>query len=143
MLHNMLPAHEKGKAAIKSTYPKLPVGFTLAMEDDQPSGENSRFEEKRKDAYGPWLVLARKDDFIGVQTYTRQLIGSADADLPPATGSELTQSGYEFYPEALEHTIRYASKEAGVPVVVTESGIATEGRRHSRRRVYPPSRTGH
>ncbi|MGI9075185.1 MAG: hypothetical protein ACR2JB_28570 [Bryobacteraceae bacterium] len=139
----MLPAHEKGKAAIKSTYPKLPVGFTLAMEDDQPSGENSRFEEKRKDAYGPWLVLARKDDFIGVQTYTRQLIGSADADLPPATGSELTQSGYEFYPEALEHTIRYASKEAGVPVVVTESGIATEGRRHSRRRVYPPSRTGH
>ncbi len=126
MIHNLLQAHEKGKAAIKSAYPKLPVGLTLAMEDDQPSGENSRVEEKRKEAYGPWLALARKDDFIGVQTYTRQLIGSADADLPPANGSELTQSGYEFYPEALEHTIRYASQETGVPVIVTENGIATD-----------------
>ena len=34
--------------------------------------------------------------------------------------------GYEFYPEALEHTVRYASKEAGVPVIVTENGIGTE-----------------
>jgi beta-glucosidase len=34
--------------------------------------------------------------------------------------------GYEFYPEALEHTIRLASKETGVPVIVTENGVATE-----------------
>ena len=34
--------------------------------------------------------------------------------------------GYEFYPESLEHTVRFASKETGVPVIVTENGIATE-----------------
>jgi beta-glucosidase len=100
--------------------------LTLAMEDDQPAGEQSRFSEKRKEVYGPWLELARRDDFIGVQTYTRQRIGSGDANIPPPKDAELTQSGYEFYPEALEHTIRYASQQTGVPVIVTENGIAAD-----------------
>lgn len=34
--------------------------------------------------------------------------------------------GYEFYPESLEHTVRYASKETGVPVIVTENGVGIE-----------------
>ncbi len=131
MQQNMLAAHQKGKAAIKSAYPKLPVGLTLAMEDDQAAGPQSRLAEKRKEAYGPWLELARQDDFIGVQTYTRQRIGNGDANLTPPKNAELTQSGYEFYPEALEHTIRYASQQTGVPVIVTENGVATDddGRR--------------
>jgi beta-glucosidase len=99
------------------------VGLTLAMSDDQPSGPNSRVEQKRAEVYGPWLKLAKKDDYIGVQTYTRSLV--AEKDLPPAKDAELTQMGYEFYPGALEGTIRYASKETGVPVLVTENGIAT------------------
>jgi beta-glucosidase len=33
--------------------------------------------------------------------------------------------GYEFWPEALEQTIRYASSIAKVPVYVTENGIGT------------------
>jgi beta-glucosidase len=114
--HNMLIAHEKGKTAIKSVR-NLPVGLTLAMSDDQPSGPNSRVEQKRAEVYGPWLKLAKKDDYIGVQTYTRSLV--AEKDLPPAKDAELTQMGYEFYPGALEGTIRYASKETGVPVLVT------------------------
>lgn len=121
---NMMAAHTKGKAAIKSVKSALPVGLTLAMEDDQPAGPNSRFAEKQADVYGPWLKLARQDDFIGVQTYTRQRI--AAKALPPPEDAELTQMGYEFYPESLEHTVRYASKEAGVPVIVTENGVGTE-----------------
>lgn len=121
---NMIAAHTRGKSAIKSVKSSIPVGLTLAMEDDQPAGPNSRFAEKQADVYGPWLKLAKQDDFIGVQTYTRQRIGSRA--LPPPEGAELTQVGNEFYPEALEHTVRYASKEAGVPVIVTENGVATE-----------------
>ena len=34
--------------------------------------------------------------------------------------------GYEFWPEALEQTIRYAAARAKVPVYVTENGIGTE-----------------
>ena len=33
---------------------------------------------------------------------------------------------YEFWPEALEATIRYASAMTGKPVIVTENGIATD-----------------
>jgi len=120
---NMMAAHTKAKAAIKSVR-NVPVGLTLAMEDDQPEGADSRAAEKQADVYIPWLKLAKGDDFIGVQTYTRSRI--AATALPPPQGAELTQMGYEFYPESLEHTVRFAAKETGVPVIVTENGIATE-----------------
>jgi beta-glucosidase len=32
---------------------------------------------------------------------------------------------YEFWPEALERAIRYASQATGLPVIVTENGIGT------------------
>jgi beta-glucosidase len=34
--------------------------------------------------------------------------------------------GYEFWPEALEATIRDAVEKTGLPVIVTENGIGTE-----------------
>ena len=69
--------------------------------------------------------MSQRDDFVGVQSYTRQRFGpdgpvDAPADKPPKT-----ENGWEIYPEALEHTIRLASAHAGVPVLVTENGIAT------------------
>jgi len=122
---NMLPAHHRAVAAIKGTGATYPVGVTLAMADEQAAGPDSRRDEKREALYGPWLDAARKDDFIGVQTYTRARVGR-DGDLPPEPGAELTQMGYEFYPEALEQTIRYAASRAKVPVYVTENGVGTE-----------------
>ena len=121
---SMMTAHGKAKSAMKSIRPNLPVGFTLAMEDDQPIGSDSRVAEKQAEVYGPWLRLARQDDFLGVQTYTRKRIGAHT--LRPPENAELTQTGDEFYPEALEHTVRYASQQAGVPIIITENGIATE-----------------
>ncbi|HZQ94641.1 MAG TPA: family 1 glycosylhydrolase [Candidatus Sulfotelmatobacter sp.] len=121
---NIMAAHTKGKAAIKSVRSAIPVGLTLAIEDDQPAGPNSRFAEKQAEVYSPWFKLAKNDDFIGVQTYSRSRI--ADKTIPPPENAERTQMGYEFYPESLEHTIRLASKETGVPVIVTENGVATE-----------------
>jgi beta-glucosidase len=120
---NMMAAHTQAKAAIKSVK-AIPVGLTLAMEDDQPEGTESRAAEKQAEVYIPWLKLAKSDDFVGVQTYTRSRL--ATKALPPPQGAELTQMGYEFYPESLEHTVRFAAKEAGVPVIVTENGVATE-----------------
>jgi beta-glucosidase len=35
------------------------------------------------------------------------------------------QIGWEFYPECVGHVVRYASSETGVPLMVTENGIAT------------------
>ena len=121
----MVPAHHRALEAIKSGPGKYPVGVTLAMQDEQAVGTGSRRDEKRESLYGAWLDAAAKSDFIGVQTYTRARVGK-DGDLPPEAGVELTQMGYEFWPDALEATIRYAASRAKVPVYVTENGIGTE-----------------
>jgi len=121
----MLAAHHRALAAIKAGPGKYPVGVTLAIADDQPVGHDSRLDAKREALYGAWLDAAAKSDFIGVQTYTRARVGK-DGDLPAEPGVELTQMGYEFWPEALEQTIRYAAATAQVPVYVTENGVATE-----------------
>ena len=121
----MIPAHHRALAAIKSGPGKYPVGVTLAIADEQAVGAENRRDEKRAALYEPWLEAAAKSDFIGVQTYTRARVAK-DGDLPPDPGAELTQMGYEFWPEALEQTIRYAASRAQVPVYVTENGVATE-----------------
>jgi beta-glucosidase len=122
---NLIAAHHRGVAAMKSGPGKYPVGVNLAMSDDLAVGPNSRRDEKRRAVYGPWLEVAAKSDYIGVQTYTRARVGDG-GDLDPEQGVELTDMGYEFWPEALEQTIRYAHEQAKVPVYVTENGVATE-----------------
>jgi beta-glucosidase len=59
-----------------------------------------------------------------VQTYSRARFGPKGR-LPSEEGVELTQMGYEFWPEALEATIREAAEVAGTPVIVTENGLST------------------
>lgn len=120
----LLAAHARGKDAMKSVRPDMPVGFNLAMSDDQPAPQDSHLEEKRAEVYGPWLEAARHCDYLGVQTYSRSIVGKRD--LPAPQGAELTQNGMEYYPECVEHVVRYAAKETRVPIFVTENGIATE-----------------
>jgi beta-glucosidase len=80
------------------------------------------------------LELARDDDFIGVQTYTRNRFGPQGPRGPhvewgkglPKETAQTTQLGQEYYPQALGNTIRRAWKSnGGTPILVTESGIAT------------------
>ncbi len=122
---HMVAAHHRALAAMKSGPGKYPVGVNIAMSDDQAVGADSGRDRKREMVYGPWLEAASRSDFVGVQTYTRARVGK-DKDLPPEPGVEKTQTGWEFWPEALGETIRYAAAQAKVPVYVTENGIATE-----------------
>src|SRR5215470_824511 len=100
----MIAAHGKALAAMKSCPGKYPVGVNLAMHDEQAVGPDSGRDRKRAEVYAPWLAAAANSDYVGVQTYTRGRVGP-DKDLGPAPGVELTQMGYEFWPEALEQTI--------------------------------------
>lgn len=124
MLPNMLAAHKAGKAAIKAVRPDLPVGVSLSMSDDQSVGANSRRDAKRSDVYGAWLDLAKKDDFIGVQNYDRTQLDSK-GEIKPAPGAALNDMGSEIWPASLGGAVRYAHEATGVPVLVTENGIAT------------------
>lgn len=142
---NVLEAHRTGAAAIRSRL-HIPVGVTLAMPDiqyedgAQPGVSSLEVESRVIDWF---LELARADDFIGVQTYTRFRIGPDGPRSPGLDWSDVTremtetdittQMGYEDYPQALGAAIRRAAKACpGVPVLVTESGIATA---HDERRI--------
>jgi beta-glucosidase len=121
----LLDAHAKAVAAMKSGPGNFPVGLTLTMQDVQGVGVGHLAEAVSAALYGPWLEVARKADFIGVQTYTRVLVGP-EGQLPPPQDAEMTSAGYEFYPQALGGTIRFAAERIGRPIYVTESGIATD-----------------
>ncbi len=120
----LMAAHQKGKDAIKAVRPDLPTGFTLTISDDQPADGESRIAQKRAEVYGPWLEAARQCDYLGVQPYSRTVVGKKD--LAPPKDVEVTQTGMEFYPQCVGEVVRYAAKQAGVPIIVTENGIATE-----------------
>jgi beta-glucosidase len=121
----MLDAHAKAVAAMKAGPGNFPVGLTLTMQDVQGVGEGHLAEAVISMLYGPWLEVARQADFIGVQTYTRVRIGP-EGQLAPPKDAEMTAAGYEFYPQALGGTIRFAAERIGRPIFVTESGIATD-----------------
>lgn len=121
-----LKAHRLACDAIKSQRGSFPVGITLALMDHQavPGGEAFR-DRVRSAVDDVFLETAKQDDFIGVQTYSRTRFGP-DGILPGEEGVERTQMGYEFYPEALEGTIRYAAGYTGKPIIVTENGLGSE-----------------
>ena len=100
--------------------------MTIAMQDIQAvdKGEEVR-DRMRWELQDIYLEAARGDDFVGVQTYSRERFGK-DGRLEPEAGVELTQMGYEYWPQAIGATLRYASQVAGVPLLVTENGIGSE-----------------
>ena len=65
-----------------------------------------------------------RDSYLGVQNYTRSLLGP-DGLLPVPDGSEVTQAGYEYYPEGLEHVVRKVAADYSGDIYITENGIAT------------------
>jgi beta-glucosidase len=118
-------AHGKAVAAIKGGPGDPPVGLTLAMSDWQAAaGGEARRDALRQQDEQVFLEAARDDDFIGVQTYTRRRVGP-DGMLDPEPGVARTIMGYENWPQALGATIRRAAEVTGVPVLVTENGVAT------------------
>ncbi len=123
---NVRAAHVAARRAIKAIRPNLPVGLTLAISDVQDApGITGTGTAERARRYGTWLEAARSDDFVGVQTYSRERIG-ATGPVPPPAGAILTQLQQEYYPAALANAVRYAAATARVPVYVTENGIGIE-----------------
>jgi beta-glucosidase len=125
-LDAMTAAHRKAFDAIKSVRDDVQVGWSLALVDLQAApGCEERLAQVRRAAQLDWLDVSRDDDFVGVQTYSRELVGT-DGMLPPPEGAATAQTGWEVYPDALEHTVRLAAERSGRPIMVTENGLATE-----------------
>jgi beta-glucosidase len=125
-LEQMAAAHRLAVQAIKASTGTVKVGWTLALVDLQPAEDGEqRWLEARRLGQTDWLSVSADDDFVGVQTYSRTRIGP-DGQLPVPAGAAIMQTGWEVYPDALGHTVRLAAEHAGVPVLVTENGMATD-----------------
>jgi beta-glucosidase len=122
----MIAGHKAAFEAIKAQNPALQVGVSLAVVDDQAPGATGARDAKRAYVYAAWLDAARASaDFVGVQTYTRQVFGP-DGPVAPAANAPRNYMGEEIYPDAVAGTLRYVHAATGKPVIMTENGIATE-----------------
>jgi beta-glucosidase len=86
------------------------VGWSLALVDLQlAEGGEARLAEARQHALLDWIEPSREDDFIGVQTYSRERIGPTGA-VPVPDGTPTMQTGWEVYPSALGNSVRIAAQ---------------------------------
>jgi beta-glucosidase len=120
-------AHRLGVDAIRQASSGVPVGLTLAMSEyvavDGGEEKRDRIRYRMEDEF---LDVVDGDDFLGVQTYSRARIGP-DGRLGPEEGVPVLPMGYEYWPGALEATLRraWSYTEGRVPLLVTENGIGT------------------
>ncbi|MBB3221890.1 glycoside hydrolase family 1 protein [Pseudoduganella umbonata] len=121
-----LLGHAAAYQAVKAVRPQLPVGFSIAIADDQAVGDPAMRDRKRAIAYEPWFkAINEHGDFFGVQTYTRELVGP-EGVLPPPKDAVMTSAHMEYYPQALEATLRYTAQHVKKPLYVTENGTSTD-----------------
>lgn len=122
-LERYTDAHRQARDVIKA-HMDVPVGWSLACEDYQAvPGHEADMEARRRPALTDWLEASRDDDFVGVQNYTRRLLGPAGVQLPDGTATN--DLGWELHPPSLANAAAYAAEVSGRPVVVTEHGVAT------------------
>lgn len=122
---HLIEAHHLARRVLKSARPDLKVGWTVGMQGFRllPGSE-----EFAADYCGSrewrYLEAAREDDFIGVQNYTAIDI-SADGPVQGPEGQWRNMLGWQLDPVSVAECVADAHARTGVPVLVTESGLAT------------------
>jgi len=122
----LIEAHHAARAVLKDLT-SAAVGWTVANQAfyaQSPEHEDMLLEERRarEDVF---LEAARGDDFIGVQSYSAQAVDDR-GPVPHPPHADNTLVGTAYRPDALGIAVRHAwDVTQGVPVLVTENGIAT------------------
>ena len=119
-------AHRLARDAIRSVSSDTLVGLTLAAQHlVAAEGGDKHRDEAFRETLGAYLPATDGDDLLGVQTYTRLQYGP-DGLIPPAADAVVSQIGAEHCPDAVEGAIRDLWEATGLPIYVTENGIATD-----------------
>jgi beta-glucosidase len=130
-----LPDTEIGEALIAAHAAAAPVvrrctganvGWSVANQAlvAAPGGETMHAAVQRQ-WEDMFLEPARADDFLGVQSYTSQLVDAQGIVAHPPHPDN-TLMGWAYRPDALGIALRHTREVIGdVPLVVTENGIAT------------------
>lgn len=121
----VMHAHEAARDSMKALCPHLKVGIILSLcEIVKEPGNESKADALWEQEFKYYLPFLQKDDFFGINNYTRKVIDANGTVIIPE-GAELTDQGYEYYPEGLGNVIRRVANELPLPIIVTESGVAT------------------
>lgn len=128
-------AHRTATSALRSGHGRPRVGTCLQLPVFQAKDPDSAGDTSTVDLLRGLMVDYHIDDlrsggdvgdFVGLQYYTRAVVDSTSPAFlaRPPKDAETTQMGWEVYPEGFGQMLRRIS-ETGLPVVVTENGIAT------------------
>ena len=122
----LVAAHHRAVEVVRS-WGGPQVGWAVATQDFQPEpGAEEAAAAHAHPRETRFLEEAGADDWLGVQAYTRTRVGP-DGPRPVPDDVEKTLTGWEYYPEAIGNGLRAAATSApGVPLLVTENGIATD-----------------
>ena len=121
----LIEAHRAARAVLRDRT-SANVGWTMAMQAFVPTaGNESVYEQVKWSWEDLYLEASRDDDFLGVQSYTSQVVDSTGV-VPHPDHPDNTLTGWAYRPDALGIALRQARDAVGeVPLLVTENGIAT------------------
>jgi beta-glucosidase len=138
----LVRAHRAAVAVVRE-HTSAKVGWTVAQQALVPAPGSEKLHAELRWA---WEDLyhhgARGDDFLGVQSYTSQLVDK-DGIVPAPESPDNTLTGWAYRPDALGIALRHAweATEGAIPLLVTENGIATTD--DTRRIAYTTEALGH
>jgi beta-glucosidase len=120
----MRASHIAMRDALREGPGTFPIGLPLSMQEyEAVDGGEEQLESLRHEMEDEYLNAVKDDDYLGVQCYTKMLIGPNGLVTNPQ--DELTEMGYLFWPQCVEYTVRRAAQITGLPIIVTENGIGT------------------
>lgn len=134
--HTQIEAHRAAVQAIRAAAGGSRAGICLqlpALEPARPDDPDcvAAYEFGREWMQDVYVEGLRSDpdgagDFVGVQYYSKQLIDPATSSgvVPAPEGERVTQMGWVWHPDGLRQALHTAAR-IGLPLIVTENGIAT------------------
>ena len=130
----LLDAHREAVRAIRETSPASTTGLCVQMPllapvRDEPACHalHALMQHEIVDRYLDGLTGPDRGDWLGVQYYRKQWVDPASPTYfaaPPAD-VPVTQLGWAVHPDGLRQVLHHAAKRTGLPLFVTENGIAT------------------
>lgn len=124
-IRNLIRAHRRSYAAIKALFPAVQVGIAkhqIPFVVLRPTPWNLLLKNIADSLWNHWFLkrIQHQQDFIGLNCYRRNVIGSWFSQNPNAT---LTDFGWEFWPESLYLALKDLQRYQK-PIYITENGLA-------------------
>lgn len=129
VLFNLIRAHRNAYKQIRGYFKKVPVSIVMSWIDFEPGHRNNPIEllivKISRYLAKDWFLhkVIDKMNFLAVNYYFHDRI----VWYPPFRVNkkeQVTEMGWEIYPEGLYHVLKYYYEKTFLPVLITENGLA-------------------